>query len=108
VEYKNPTQTNCIICGAALHGRQRRFCSDECTKQHKREQMHLRRPLRDHICRCQTCGREMHVGRPRVEERHSAPAFVQAVPQTSQATQAREPAGPKADCTEVCKGSGTK
>ena len=108
MEYKNPTRTNCIICGAALHGRQRRFCSDNCTRQHKREQMHLRRPLRDHICQCQTCGREMHVGRPRVEEGHPAPAFVQVVPQTSQGIQTREPGEPKANRKEVCGGSGVK
>ena len=108
MEYKNPTRTNCIICGAALHGRQRRFCSDNCTRQHKREQMHLRRPLRDHICRCQTCGREMHVGRPRFENGRPARVFVKATPPTSQASSPHEPSQGEPNRKEVCGGSGVK
>ena len=91
MEYKNANATErCVVCGAVLQGRQLRFCSEVCTKAYKRQQTRVKRPVRDHVCRCQTCGREMPIGRPRLEEKHTAREFVQPQPPTSRAIPSQE------------------
>jgi len=100
MEYKT-----CIVCGSTLSGRQTRFCSEDCLKSHKREQIQQKRPPRDHICRCGTCGREMRVGRPRLERDQGDSAFVQVSLTSSSSIQSDGPKQPDAECTEDCADS---
>jgi hypothetical protein len=72
-------RASCVVCGGPLRGRQTRFSSETCRKAYKRQQTRLSRPPRDHVCRCETCGREMRVGRPPIQDPQiaSAPRIAQ-------------------------------
>ena len=97
--------STCIVCGSALTGRRTRFCSEACTKKYKREQTHLKRPPRDHICRYKTCGREMRIGRPRVEENEAARAFARPSAKLPSPIQSDDPGKPEPRRKEVCASS---
>lgn len=86
MEYKT-----CTVCGAGLTGRKSRFCSDDCIKKFKRQQMRLKRPPRDHICQCKTCGREMRVGRPQVGDKDAVANFVRPSPSLVKSTPELQP-----------------
>lgn len=66
------TIAKCLVCGMPAKAR---YCSRECRLIEKVRRTRANRPLKDHVCRCQVCGREFRLGRPR----KAIPEFVQGL-----------------------------